>query len=206
MNDFASSILSLLLSFTRSLANSALSLFHGAPDGFVTWIGSHWIALIAVLVLSGLTLDMLVYILRWRPQYVWRNYLHHLFRTKDERIADQAFEAGYDNGVQSFAFMDDPIPDIMASDGNLQLSQAIQQYDAQPLESHNSQQATPVTVRRRRSERHGRRMRLIRSLHDSSADVRSPVAINSRDAFHDAIYPTLQQPDAANYHNGRSLQ
>lgn len=206
MNDFASSILSLLLSFTRSLANSALSLLHGAPDGFVEWIGAHWIGLLVVLILSGLTIDMLVYILRWRPQYVWRDYLHHLFRTKDERMADEEFDAGYDNGVQSFSFMDDPIPDIMESGGDMQLSQAITQYDVQPVESYDSQQSAPVIVRRRRSERHGHRVRILRNLHESSATARSATAVHSRDAFHDAVYPTIQQPDAGNYQNDRTPQ
>ena len=188
MNDFASALLSLLLSFTRSLANSALSIFQGTPGSFWSWIGAHWLPLACVLVLAGLTLDAMVYILRWRPQYVWRSWFHRIFRTKDERIADQQFNQGYDQGVQSFSFMDEPIPDIMDPAPDGQLSQAITRYDVQSPELP----ADTTTIRRRRSDRHGRRFPVLRRLRSQrNEDSHSLPAVRTREAFHDAVYPTL---------------
>ena len=182
MNDFASALLSFLLSFTRSVANSALSIFQGTSGTFWAWIGAHWLPLTCVLVLAGLTIDIMVYILRWRPQYVWRSWLHRIFRTKDERMAEQQFDAGYDQGVQSFSFMDEPIPDIM-----------------------ETAPADTAVVRRRRSERHGCHLPVFRRLRTERNEDSRPVPVaHTREAFHDAVYPSLQPQDADQSQNGRN--
>lgn len=200
MNDFASSLLSLLLSFTRTIANSALSIFQGASGSFWAWIGAHWLPLTCVLVLAGLTLDAMVYILRWRPQYVWRAWLHRLFRSKEERMAEQEFNSGYDQGVQSFPFMDEPIPDIMEPAApDERLYQAITRYDVQSPETAVS------GARRRRSDRHGRRLPVLRRIRADHREESCPVpVVHTRDAFHDAVYPTLAPQDADQSQNGRN--
>ena len=137
-----------------------ISIFQGTSGTFWAWIGAHWLPLTCVLVLAGLTIDIMVYILRWRPQYVWRSWLHRIFRTKNERMAEQQFDAGYDQGVQSFSFMDEPIPDIMETAPDEQLSRAITRYDVQSP----AQPADTAVVRRRRSERHGRHLPVFRRL------------------------------------------
>ena len=201
MNDFASALLSFLLSFTRSVANSALSIFQGTSGTFWAWIGAHWLPLTCVFVLAGLTIDIMVYILRWRPQYVWRSWLHRIFRTKDERMAEQQFDAGYDQGVQSFSFMDEPIPDIMETAPDEQLSRAITRYDVQAP----AQPADTAVVRRRRSERHGRHLPVFRRLRTERNEDSRPVPVaHTREAFHDAVYPSLQPQDADQSQNGRN--
>ena len=203
MNNFASSLLSLLLSFTRSLANGALSLFQGTSGSFLGWVGKHWIMLACVLVLAGLVTDAVVYILRWRPQYVWRSFWHRLFRSKDDRQAEQRFDEGYDQGLGNYPFMDEPIPDVAESLDADPLFRAITHYDVNSSETTQPEDASASVVRRRRSARHSRRFRIFR--HHAASRGESSVSsstAHTRDAFHEVIYPSLQQQNGNQSTNG----
>lgn len=203
MNNFASSLLSLLLSFTRSLANGALSLFQGTSGSFLGWIGKHWIVLACVLVLAGWVTDAIVYILRWRPQYVWRSFWHRLFRSKDDRQAEQRFDEGYDQGLGNYPFMDEPIPDVAESPDADPLFRAITHYDVSTSEASQPEDASASVVRRRRSARHSRRFRIFRRHAASrSENSASSSASRTRDAFHEVIYPSLQQQNGNQSSNG----
>ena len=78
MSQFADSLLTALLGWMRSLFSGFLSLTQGNGGGFLSWMSRRWFVLAAIVLVAGLTVDAVIYILRWHPQEVWRSKLHLL--------------------------------------------------------------------------------------------------------------------------------
>ena len=93
MNGFANSLLTLLLGWMRVLFSALLTLPQRG-SAFLAWLGRHWIPLVLVIVLAALFVDALIYILRWRPQYVWSTRLQRLFHRK-EFLRDEGLDPDY---------------------------------------------------------------------------------------------------------------
>ncbi|MDO4357640.1 MAG: hypothetical protein Q4E13_14155 [Clostridia bacterium] len=72
--NYSNTIISGMLSWLRGISNWAINLFTLSGEGslsMVTWFSRHWIALLIALILLGLAIDWLVWIIRWRPYWVW---------------------------------------------------------------------------------------------------------------------------------------
>lgn len=206
MNNFANSLLNLLLSWMRSLFGSLLSLIQGNDAGLLQWLSKHWIALGCILVVGGLTLDIIIYILRWHPQYVWQAQLNRLLhRHETDEMEDEEFSQGFDSALADFNFADTPIPDLTISEQ--QPLDPLETYYEEALPSPEPEidysqlpGASQVQEeRRRRSQRHGRRAMhsvprfRISDLNDSARHAAYPEPpVNARDAFHEAVYPSAE--------------
>lgn len=82
--NYSNTIVSGMLSWLRGIANWAINLFNLSGErslSLLTWFSEHWIGLLVTLILIGLAIDWLVWIIRWRPYWVW-------FRTKRILIDD----------------------------------------------------------------------------------------------------------------------
>ncbi len=188
MNRLADSLLTLLLSWMRALFSDILSLFNGSGAGILTWLQSRWLPLTAVLLLSGLTIDAVVYIIRWRPQYVWRTRLQHLFHHREPNDSEPDFEAGYTDALSGFNFTDTPIQDLQS--GDVSLSDRLEQYYAKPVNAaDDASGAASQTQRNRRSARYGRRMRRSMQLH--AASEAAAAQLQDHSAFHETVYPAM---------------
>lgn len=187
MNQFSNSLLSILLSWMRSLFSGFLSLMTGTGGSFFLWMKSRWFTVALVLILAGITIDAIIYILRWQPQRVWRSHLYRLFHRKELRQAEEQFYQGYDDGVTDFTFTEDAIPGILESAApSAQISDALVQFDA--LKADDATQPA-ANVRRRRSERYGRRSSRTFHLRFRSGDI-DPSAAQTGNAFHNAVFPS----------------
>lgn len=73
MNGFANAILTLLLGWLRSLF-STLWIMLGSDGGnaVVTFLRANWKTLFLILCVGGFVVDRFIYLLRWRPYYVWQ--------------------------------------------------------------------------------------------------------------------------------------
>ena len=201
MNNFANSLLHILLSWMRTLFSGLLSFAQDTSTGLFAWLGSHWFSLAVILITLGIVLDAVIYMVRWRPQYVWRSRLHRLLHRRDD-LDDPQFEEGYDSTLPNFNFADTPIPDLQNDPPQEQLMETDlmqpepqQETFEQPAET--SEDAIP-SERRRRSERHEKRP-LGRLKLPEMPDLlrrKSTETIDARSAFHDPVYPesdTYQQ-------------
>lgn len=73
MNGFTNGILSLLLGWFRSLASALWALFGSEGGGTVLrFLQEQWKAVFLILCVGGFLLDRVIYLLRWRPYYVWQ--------------------------------------------------------------------------------------------------------------------------------------
>ncbi len=92
MNGFTNTILSLLLGWLRTLANSFWKLLNSdGGGGFFSFLSANWKTLAVILCIGGFVTDRIIYLIRWRPYYVWSSRLNRLRRG---RRADDAPEAG----------------------------------------------------------------------------------------------------------------
>ena len=81
MNGFASSILTLLLSWMRSFINNFWLLLTSERGGsFLAFFRAHWKTLFLLLCVGGFLLDFVIYLIRWRPHYVWGTRLDRIRR------------------------------------------------------------------------------------------------------------------------------
>ncbi len=197
MSNFSDSILELLLSWVRGVFSDVFSIFSGDSVSIFAWLGRHWLSLVCILLIGGVTIDLLVYILRWHPQRVWLSKFKRIF---DRRTTEEnAFIDGYENGIDSFELDVDP-----------QISEYIneprfEQYETVTDAPTPQPEVTPaedVPVRRRRSDRHVKHNRKRRihiklpSLDDSETPytVYPAPPVHAREAFHSAVYPSDNTP------------
>jgi len=91
-------VLAALFSWLRSLASIVWSMINSEQTGSgVTWLSENWWILIACIAAAGIIIDYLVWLIRWRPYYVWRStirrYAHRLKNGKETDTPEQAREA-----------------------------------------------------------------------------------------------------------------
>ena len=81
MNSFTTALITFLLSWLRSFTNAFWLLLNGKHQGgFFSFLAQHWLILFLFLCLGGFFLDSIIYLLRWRPHYVWATRLDRLKR------------------------------------------------------------------------------------------------------------------------------
>jgi len=86
MNGFVNTILSILLSWIRTLVNNVWSLLR-SEDGsaLMRFLSAHWLEMVIGLCAACLLVDGVVYFLRWRPDYVWATNWRRLRRKRSKR-------------------------------------------------------------------------------------------------------------------------
>ncbi|MBQ9198402.1 MAG: hypothetical protein IJ157_14375 [Clostridia bacterium] len=194
MNNFANSLLHLLLSWMRALFGSLLSFAQDGSGGIFAWLTGHWLPVAAVLLVLGITLDVIIYILRWRPQYVWRTKLNRLFHRGNYAYDDPQFNEGYDTALSNFNFADTPIPDLTNEPAP---AEVMESYFAEPVAYQEGIEETasqpsdeqPAGQRRRRSDRHEKHAL---GRFELSRRRNSEPAIDARSAFHAPVYPETE--------------
>ena len=210
MNNFANSLLHILLSWMRTLFSSLLSFAQDSSSGFISWLSGHWISLTIILITLGIVLDAFIYLLRWRPQYVWRSRLNRALHRGDYALEDPQFIDGYDTALPNFNFADTPIPDLSNAPDPAEIMET---YFMEPavVQADSSVEETLVAdaqasgERRRRSQRHEKRALVRFKLPDfpELARRKNDSPIDARSAFHDPVYPETesyhQEQNSDNY-------
>ena len=85
---YANAIVNAMLGWLKGLASWVLRLFN-LSGGFspLKFLADNWLKLLIVLLVVGVVMDLLVWLIRWRPHWVW-------FRKKRVIINDKNFFAG----------------------------------------------------------------------------------------------------------------
>ena len=93
MGSFANSLFIIMLGWLQAAVSAIWSVFTTENGGsLIKWIGNHWLPLAAILCIIGMTVDLAVYLVRWRPLRVWQSF----FRRRRQRRGpepDEAFPA-----------------------------------------------------------------------------------------------------------------
>ena len=86
-NSFADTVVNGMLSWLKGFADWVLRLFDLAGSGGVSpleWLSEHWSQLLIILLIAGVAADIIVWLIRWRPYWVW-------FRKKRIVVDDKEF-------------------------------------------------------------------------------------------------------------------
>ena len=92
ISGYSSAIVDGMLGWLKGLANWVLRLFNlaGSVSGSpLLWLSENWLKLLIFLIILGLGVDLLVWLIRWRPYWVW-------FRKERVIINDDKFFADAD--------------------------------------------------------------------------------------------------------------
>lgn len=83
---YSNAIVNALLGWLKGLASWVLKLFDLAGSGGspLLWLSEHWLQLLIVLLILGVALDWIIWMIRWRPYWVW-------FRKKRIIVNDERF-------------------------------------------------------------------------------------------------------------------
>ena len=70
---YANAVVNVMLGWLKGLANWVLKLFNLAGSGGnpLLWLSDNWLKLLIVLLVAGVAIDWLVWMIRWRPYWVW---------------------------------------------------------------------------------------------------------------------------------------
>jgi len=74
ISGYSSAIVDGMLGWLKGLANWVLRLFNLAGSGSgspLLWLSENWLKLLVILIILGLGVDLLVWLIRWRPYWVW---------------------------------------------------------------------------------------------------------------------------------------
>ncbi len=78
MGAFADSLFSALMSWVRALVNDLWTMFSSDRTTILEFLGKHWVVIALVLLAVGLTVDELIWFVRWQPYRLWAQRLRHL--------------------------------------------------------------------------------------------------------------------------------
>lgn len=85
---YANAIVNAMLGWLKALASWVLKLFNLAGGGSpLEWLSNNWLKLLILLMLTGVVMDRLVWLLRWRPYWAW-------FKKKRIIVNDEKMLAG----------------------------------------------------------------------------------------------------------------
>lgn len=87
MTAYSNAIVNGLLGWLKGLANWVLRLFNLAGSGGespLLWLSKHWLSLLVVLMIVGVAGDIIIWLVRWRPHWVW-------FRRERVIVDDERF-------------------------------------------------------------------------------------------------------------------
>lgn len=98
----SNAIVNVMLGWLKGIANWVLKLFNLAGSGGspLGWLSANWLLLLVILLILGITVDRLVWLVRWRPYWVW-------FRKERVIINDERFISENDFKKDDFTSIDD---------------------------------------------------------------------------------------------------
>lgn len=83
MGMFANTVFSVLLGWVQTAASWLWSLVTNTDvSAWLQWVLDNWLPLTILLCLAGLTIDFIVYLIRWQPYRVWQSFLRNLTARK----------------------------------------------------------------------------------------------------------------------------
>lgn len=70
---FIDGLVKIMLGWARWLTDMVWGGFQSSPadGGFLVWFGRSWPFIFVVLVIAGIVIDWLVWMVRWRPYWLW---------------------------------------------------------------------------------------------------------------------------------------
>ena len=145
MNSFTNTILTLLLGWLRALLNAARDFVSSdSSTAFFNFFQNNWRVLFIILCIIGISLDIIVYIVRWRPQPLWRKRKAKPVRELSPAQDSNDYTDYYDTDSPAIPTGEyAPVPDTVNEDF---AALPTTQYQIQSKESALAQSTQSVTL------------------------------------------------------------
>lgn len=94
---FADSIISGMLGWLKGFASWALKLFDLAGNGGLNplaWLSDNWLKLLILFLIIGVAMDVFIWLLRWRPYWIWFRKKRIVIDDDDFFTGEELFDAG----------------------------------------------------------------------------------------------------------------
>jgi len=92
-----------MLGWLKGFASWVLKLFNLAGSGGISplkWLSDNWLNMLIVLLVLGVVLDWVVWLIRWRPHWVWFRKKRVIVDDEDFFVGEDVLEAGmYDEKI-----------------------------------------------------------------------------------------------------------
>lgn len=140
ISGYSSAIVDTMLGWLKGFANWVLRLFHlagSAGTSPLLWLAHNWLFLLIVLMAIGVTADILVWLVRWRPHWVW-------FRKERVIVNDDNFFNDSDIRDQL-----DLVPDELLEKNWQERDYVVASTVVKPQEGSRPSTQAPRSVRRR---------------------------------------------------------
>ena len=144
LSGFSNAFVGIMLGWLKGVANWVLKLFNLAGNTGVSpllWLSQNWAKLLVLFLFIGVAVDILVWMLRWRPYWVW-------FRKERVIVNDEKFFAGGRIDHQRFTPDDDMVEDDWAERDFVVTSTVARK----PEETEKPEKPREAAPRRGRSE------------------------------------------------------
>ena len=199
MGSFSNTVFSILLGWLQVLVSMIWSALT-AKDGhsFLQFLGNHWILIVIILCMIGLSADFAVYLFRWQPYKVWKTFLNRIRSGKKAKLSaaqnddqsEETFTFGYTDDSSG-----DQYGEIYNEKNTWHNADGIQsEYENTPVMTKAGYTVPPDSPYRRPENRRRNRIRMNSLLgddSDSSSFHYSPPQpmIDQKDAYHTPVYP-----------------
>ncbi len=144
MNSFTNTILTLLLGWLRTLLNAARDFISSdSSTAFFTFFRENWKTLFVALCIVGFALDIIVYLVRWRPRPMWSK--RRLRRRRKASYQEETYDfASYNADTPAIPTDDyEPVPDAPYDE---YASEPTVQYQIQSRQGGQPANTAPVTI------------------------------------------------------------
>lgn len=153
MGSFANSLFKIMLGWLQAVVSSVWYAFTSKDGSLIfNWIGRNWILIAGILCIIGLAVDLVVYILRWRPFRKWRPFFTKGGETDNEQkltedlSSDSAIPEGKNARYRQYAATQQVIMSRNFSRQNPDLSQwEAEKKDPETVFSKPAEEQTMIT-------------------------------------------------------------
>ncbi len=199
MNAFAKYLFQALFSWAREAIRQL-----NDPQLIDSWLAKNWLAALIPLLLIGTAVDFIVWLIRWRPDLVWRSSLNRSASLMSEENRElRRFRKGFSKESAEISEVAKPLadPDEDNQGTDMQAKEDDEYYDWQFATPAQPEPEQPP-VRHRRSDRYRRPVRpsRVQRRTDQMMDVDTPVdglppILTKEEAFRAPVYPRSEQDD-----------
>ena len=200
MNAFAKYLFQAMFSWIREAIRQLSD-----PKLIDSWLAKNWLSALILLLLIGTAIDFIVWLIRWRPDLVWRSSLSHSASLMSEENRElRRFRKGFNTENAEIGAIAKPLVEFEESFESADMqTQADDAYYDWQFATPTKPEAEQPPVRHRRSDRYRKPARTSRAEQrrtnllmegDSPVDGLPPL-LSKEEAFRAPVYPRTEQDE-----------
>ena len=95
MDEFSSTLFSILLGWFKSIVLFIWSIFENQNHNFLLNFSNSWLYLAIIFCLGGFFIDNIIFLFRWRPYYIWKSNRSKKLQQKSRKSIEERNNTPY---------------------------------------------------------------------------------------------------------------